>query len=150
MIRELRKGKEIDRSGIYYESNLSANTTISFIRDMMVQMDLESEEFTFTLSEVPFDINDENTWAEGMLSVASLFYNFMADLIDRGLLGETEVEKLKTKEYTKSLFATTAYPAIADKRTENMGNTTQKRYRAKALSFQGTDIYISMNRTEMR
>ena len=141
--RKLRKGKEIDRSGIYYESNLSANTTISFIRDMMVQMDLESEEFTFTLSEVPFDINDENTWAEGMLSVASLFYNFMADLIDRGLLGETEVEKLKTKEYTKSLFATTAYPAIADKRTENMGNSTQKRYRAKALSFQGTDIYIS-------
>ena len=67
----------------------------------------------------------------------------MADLIDRGLLGETEVEKLKTKEYTKSLFATTAYPAIADKRTENMGNSTQKRYRAKALSFQGTDIYIS-------
>ena len=141
--RKLRKGKEIDRSGIYYESNLSANTTISFIRDMMVQMDLESEEFTFTLSEVPFDINDENTWAEGMLSVASLFYNFMADLIDRGLLGETEVKKLKTKEYTKSLFATTAYPAIADKRTENMGNSTQKRYRAKALSFQGTDIYIS-------
>lgn len=141
--RKLRKGKEIDRSGIYYESNLSANTTISFIRDMMVQMDLESEEFAFTLSEVPFDINDENTWAEGMLSVASLFYNLMADLIDRGLLGETEVEKLKTKEYTKSLFATTAYPAIADKRTENMGNSTQKRYRAKALSFQGTDIYIS-------
>lgn len=141
--RKLRKGKEIDRSGIYYESNLSANTTISFIRDMMVQMDLESEEFTFTLSEVPFDINDENTWAEGMLSVASLFYNLMADLLDRGLLGETEIEKLKTKEYTKSLFATTAYPAIADKRTENMGNSTQKRYRAKALSFQGTDIYIS-------
>lgn len=141
--RKLRKSREIDRSGIYYESNLSANTIASFIRNMMVQMDLDSEEFTFTLSEVPFDINDEDTWAEGMIPVAKLFFNLLTDLIDRGSLTKSEVEKLKTKEYTKSLFPATDYPAIANKRTDNMGNSAQKRYRAKALSFQGADIYIS-------
>lgn len=141
--RKLRKSREIDRSGIYYESNLSANTIASFIRNMMAQMDLDSEEFTFTLSEVPFDINDEDTWAEGMIPVAKLFFNLLTDLNDRGSLTKSEVEKLKTKEYTKSLFPATDYPAIANKRTDNMGNSAQKRYRAKALSFQGADIYIS-------
>ena len=141
--RKLRKGKEIDRSGIYYESNLSANTIVSFIRDMMVQMDLDSEEFTFTLSEVPFDINDESTWAEGVLPVAKLFFNLTKDLIENGKLTNIEIEMLKTKEYTKSLFSATDYPAMANKRADNMGNSTQKRYRVKPLSYQGTDLYIS-------
>ena len=141
--RKMRKAKEIDRSGIFYESNLSANTIVSFIRDILLQMELEPDEFTFTLSEVPFDINDESTWAEGMIPVAKLFFNLVTDLIERDLLTENEVEKLKTKEYTKSLFPATDYPAIANKRTDNMGNSTQKRYRAKTVSYKGTDIYIS-------
>ena len=141
--RKIRKAKEIDKSGIFYESNLAANTIISFIRDILLQMELEPDEFTFTLSEVPFDINDESTWAEGMIPVAKLFFNLVNDLIERDLLTENEVEKLKTKEYTKSLFPATDYPAIANKRTDNMGNSTQKRYRAKTVSYKGTDIYIS-------
>ena len=141
--RKMRKAKEIDRSGIFYESNLSANTIVSFIRDILLQMELEPDEFTFTLSEVPFDINDESTWAEGMIPVAKLFFNLVNDLIERDLLTENEVEKLKTKEYTKSLFPATDYPAIANKRTDNMGNSTQKRYRAKTVSYKGTDIYRS-------
>ena len=51
--RKFRKGREIDKSGIYYESNLSANTIASFIRDLMQRMNLENEDFTFTLSEMP-------------------------------------------------------------------------------------------------
>lgn len=141
--RKLRRGKEMDRSGIYYESNLSANNIASFIRDIMKHMELETEDFNFTLSEVPFDINDENTWAEGMLPVAKLFFNLVSDLLVKGLLSESEIEKLKTKEYTKALFAATDYPAIANNRMDNMGNSTQKRYRAKALSFNGANIYIS-------
>lgn len=55
----------------------------------------------------------------------------------------SEIDKLKTKEYTKLLFQSTDYPAIANNRTDNMGNFIQKRYRVKALSFEGADIYIS-------
>ena len=141
--RKMRKAKEIDRSGIFYESNLATNTIVSFIRDILLRMGLETDEFTFTLAEVPFDINDESTWVEGMLPVAKLFFNLVNDLLERNLLTETEVEKLKTKEYTKSLFRATDYPAIANNRTDNRGNSTQKRYRAKAVSFKGKDIYIS-------
>ena len=80
---------------------------------------------------------------QGILPVAKLFFYLVMDLIEREKLTEAEVEKLKTKEYTKSLFQATDYPAIANKRTDNMGNSTQKRYRAKALPFQGVDIFIS-------
>ena len=51
--RKFRKSREIDKSGIYYESNLSANTIASFIRDLMQRMNLENEDFMFTLSEIP-------------------------------------------------------------------------------------------------
>ena len=46
-------------------------------------------------------------------------------------------------EYTKALFQATDYPAIANDRSDNMGNSTQKRYRAKAINFEGNDIYVS-------
>ena len=78
-----------------------------------------------------------------MIPVAKLFYNLLEDLVAKSKIAKTEIDKLKTKEYTKSLFQSTDYPAIANNRTDNMGNSTQKRYRAKALNFEGTDIYVS-------
>lgn len=55
-IRNIRKAKQIYNSGIYFETNLSANNIISFIRDLMLKMGLDLEDFTFSLSEAPFDI----------------------------------------------------------------------------------------------
>ena len=141
--RKLRKAKQIENSGIFFEANLSANGIVSFIKDLMIQINLDSEDFSFSLSEAPFNINDENTWAEGMLSVAKLFYNLLEDLIGKSKISSDEIEKLKNNEYTKSLFNATDYPAIANNTTDNMGNSSRKRYRAKALNFKGTDIFVS-------
>lgn len=141
--RKLRKAKQIDNSGIYYEANLSANNIVSFIKDLLSKMNLDADDFSFSLSEVPFDINDESTWIAGFVPVAKLFYNLIEDLVTKSKITISEVEKLKTKEYTKTLFQATDYPAVANNRTDNMGNSTQKRYRAKALSFEGADIYVS-------
>lgn len=141
--RKLRKGKQIDNSGIYFETNLSANNIISFVKNLLIQMNLDADDFSFSLSEAPFDINDENTWSEGMLSVAKLFYNLTEELLKRTKITEREIEQLKTKEYTKLLFKATDYPAIANSRTDNMGNSSQKRYRSKELHFNGKTIYIS-------
>lgn len=141
--RKLRKAKQIDNCGIYYEANLSANNIISFIKDLLSKMNLDTEDFSFSLAEVPFDINDESTWSEGLIPVAKLFYYFVEDLVSKSNITAEEVENLKTKEYTKALFHATDYPVIANNRNDNMGNSTQKRYRAKALSFNGIDIYIS-------
>lgn len=141
--RKFRKAKQIENSGIYFEINLSANNIISFIKHLLLKMDLDTDDFSFSLSEIPFDVNDENTWAEGMLPVAKLFYNLVADLVEKEKITSSEIEKLKTKEYTKLLFKSTDYPAIANNRNDNMGNSSQIRYRAKEIKFNGSDIYIS-------
>lgn len=141
--RKLRKAKQVDNSGIFYETNLSANNIISFIKDLLSNMNLDIDDFSFSLSEAPFDIDDENTWSEGMLPVAKLFYNLVEDLINKSKITTAEVEKLKTKEYTKTLFKATDYPAVANNVTDNMGNSSHKRYRVKELHFNDMDIYIS-------
>ena len=138
--RKLRRAKQIDNSGIFFETNLSAMNIISFIKDLL---SLDTDDFSFSISEAPFDINDENTWAEGLLSVAKLFYNLMEELVDKSKITASEIEELKTKEYTKSLFKASDYPAIANNRTDNRGNSSHMRYRAKRLHFNGADIYIS-------
>lgn len=141
--RKLRKAKQVDNSGIFFETNLSSNNIISFIKDLLAKLNLEADDFSFSLSEAPFDIDDESTWLEGMLPVARLFYNFMKELLEKSKINASEIEQLKTKKYTKSLFKATDYPAIANSRTDNIGNSSHKRYRAKELHFNGVDIYIS-------
>lgn len=141
--RKLRKSKQVDNRGIFFEINLSSNNIISFIKDLLSKMDLDTDDFSFSLSEVPFDINDEKTWSEGLLPVAKLFYNLIDNLVAESKITASEVEKLKTKKYTKSLFQATDYPAVANNKTDNMGNSSKNRYRTKALNFNGTDIYIS-------
>lgn len=141
--RKLRKARQINNTGIFFETNLSSNNIVSFIKDLLFKMNLDVDDFSFSLSEAPFDINNENTWIEGMIPVAKLFYNLIEDLIKKSKITPDEIEKLKTKEYTKSLFNSTDYPGIANNRTDNMGNSNYIRYRAKALHFNGHDIYIS-------
>lgn len=104
---------------------------------------MDTDDFSFSLSEVTFDIDNEDTWAEGLIPVAKFFYNFTEDLVNKGLIDSAELKSLKTKEYTKKLFKTTDYPAVANSRTDNMGNSLQKRYRAKSINFNGTEIYVS-------
>lgn len=135
--------RQINNSGIYFETNLSANGIVSFIKDLLMQMKLEVDDFSFSLSEVPFSVNNEATWGDGVIPVAKLFYNFIEELTKRSLIKDSEIKKLKTKSYTKELFNATDYPALADNRTDNMGNSIQKRYRVKPIRFNGMDIFVS-------
>lgn len=141
--RKLRRAKQIKNSGIYYETNLSANNVISFIRDLLSKMDIDADEFGFSLSDAPFDINDESTWAEGMLPVGKLFYNFVEQLLKKSQIYETEIEELKTEEYTKRLFKSSDCPAIINDKADGIGKSDIKRYKAKELKCNNTDIYVS-------
>ena len=143
--RKFRKAKQIDNSGIYFETNLSANNIISFIKNLLDKLNLEADDFSFSLSDASFDINDESTWLEGMLPVSKLFYNLIAELIKQTKITEKEIEQLKTKEYTKSLFRATDYPAVANNQTDNMGNSLHKRHRAKELQFNGKNIMFLLS-----
>lgn len=141
--RKLRRARQIDNSGIFFETNLSSKNIISFIKDLLLKMNMDTDEFSFALSEAVFDINDESTWAEGMLPVAKLFYNLMEELVLKSKITISEVEKLKTKDYTKNIFPKADYPAVANNRMDNRGGSPHIRYRAKKLNFNGSDIYIS-------
>lgn len=141
--RKLRKPKEIENSGIYFEANLSSNRVLSFIKVLLIEMEIDIDKFSFELSEGEFDINDEDSWGEGLIPVAQLYYNLVENLIALSKISSDEIEKLKTKEYTKSLFPLTNYPAIANNINDNKGNSTRKRYRSQSLNFNGVEIYIS-------
>lgn len=106
-------------------------------------MQLSTDDFSFSLSEIPFDIQNEQTWTEDLIPVAKLFYYFTEDLLNKSLIEASEIENLKTKEYTKNLFQASDYPAFANKRTDNAGNSPQKRYRAQPLLFNGKDLFVS-------
>ncbi len=54
--RKFRKAKQIDNSGIYFETNLSANNIISFIKNLLDKLNLEADDFSFSLSDASFDI----------------------------------------------------------------------------------------------
>ena len=45
--RKIRKPKQIDNSGIYFEANLSANGIISFIKDLLAKLQLDTDDFSF-------------------------------------------------------------------------------------------------------
>ncbi len=141
--RKLNRPRQIENSSIFYETKLASNTIISFVKSIIYEMNLDSEDFSFSLAEVPFNIDDEQTWLEGMIPLAKLFYLFLEDLIIKSKITVDEIEKLKTKDYTKSLFNDTDYPAIANQITDNMGNSSRKRYRTKALVFNSKEIFIS-------
>lgn len=53
--RKIRKPRQIESTGVFFETNLSANTIISFIRALMLSLGLDFEDFAFSLVEVPFD-----------------------------------------------------------------------------------------------
>lgn len=141
--RKIFKPKQIDNSGIYYETNLSANNIVSFVKDLLVKMQLDTEDFSFSLSEIPFDINNEDTWTEGMIPVAKLFYFFVEELVKKSKLDSEEIERLKSKENTKALFSASDYPAFADHRNDNMGDSQVKRYRSKPINVNGKSLFIT-------
>lgn len=51
--RKLCLPKQVDNSGIFFETNLSPNNTILFVKDLLLKMNLEVEDLYFTLSEEP-------------------------------------------------------------------------------------------------
>ena len=92
-------------------------------------------------NKLTFKINDESTY--GALSTGKLAYELFKEVIRRGLISSDEVQQLKTKEYTKKLFGRTGYPALADRRDANKGNSSHIRYRKNPLIFDGKEIYVT-------
>lgn len=140
----MRKPYQIGQSA-YVETNKSSQEKINTIKMVAKLYGLESYEIRFLIQEKAdkprFEIDDESTYDK--VSVGKLAYELIAELIRQDKLDLDEIEKLKTKEYTKQLFSATDYPIVADRRDANKGNSNQIRYRKKPLVFKGKELYIT-------
>lgn len=103
------------------------------IREILKILDVNISEFEIYISE-SFDINKQDTWDKERIKVAKLFYEFIVDLIDKNKITVDEIENLKTKKHSNSLFKKTYYPVISEK--------LHKRYRKNKLEFNSKEIYI--------
>jgi len=141
--RLLNQAKQMGNSGIFLEGNLDAQKIILLIKSLLNDYGLDVEDFSYSLLNPPFDLNNESTWEEGMIKIALLFYKLFEDLVHKNIITSDEIENLKDKAYTKSLFHRSDYPALANNRTDNMGNSSHMRYRKEPVMYNGTPIYVS-------
>lgn len=137
---QLRKPKEVKKSGIFYCSNLSTQKIASFIISILEIMGVDPDWVKVSLKG-SFNINNEDSWDEPKIGM--LFYKFMEDLIECNKISLDEIKRLKTRKYTQLLFKETRYPAIADDVDANKGNSQVSRYRKRPLKYNGINIYIT-------
>ena len=88
-----------------------------------------------------FDIEDEATYE--LLATGPLAYQLIKDLLEKRLLSDEEIENLKNKAYSKSLFSASDYPVLAERRDDHKGNGRTLRYRKNPVNLKGVDLYIS-------
>ena len=88
-----------------------------------------------------FNINDESTY--DLLKTGSLAFELFKRIFELGNISNDEIEKLKSKEYSKQLFDKTDYPILANNRDDNRGNSNVIRYRKTPLVFNGKKIYFT-------
>lgn len=88
-----------------------------------------------------FNLADETTYTN--IKVGSLAYAMIKDLIEKGKISNEEIEKLKTKEYTKQLFNRTDYPVLASTRDANMGGSNVIRYRKEPINYKGQLLFVT-------
>lgn len=138
----MRKPCEIGINA-YIETNKSSQEKLNTIKAVADLCHLESGDLRFLIQEKPdvFSLDNESTYSK--VTVGKLAYEMFERLIKLNSISVEEIEKLKTKEYTKLLFNHTDYPVIADSRDANRGNSRLIRYRKKALIFNEKEIFIT-------
>ena len=129
----------------YIETNKSSQDKMNAIKAVCEAMELDSDDVRLLIGDKPvkatFDIDDESTY--GSIKIGKLAYEIFGKLVHDGLIFKEEVQSLKTKEHTKELFRHTDYPALADRRDANKGNSSHIRYRKNPLIFEGKELYVT-------
>lgn len=131
----------------YIETNKNGNSQIATIKEIAKLFKLESRDIRMEVYSKGEPIVKEARESYSVKvkkeTIGQMAYRLIADLIEKDALPETEVEKLKNKEYTKKVFPETHYPVFADNRDDNKGKGTTFRYRAKPLAFKGRALFVT-------
>ena len=126
--------------GVIIETHKSSQDKMIAINKLMNYFEMSSRELKFRV-EPKFNIEDESTY--DAVKIGALGYEMFKYLLTKKLLAEDEMDSLKTKEFSHSLFKALHYPALADSRDDNIGNGNKKRYYAKPVTINNMDVYIT-------
>lgn len=152
-LREKLYGEGIVVDGIFqvdYEfESISLAASIVLGRNASGQKEwLDSAGFKFeetmknsNVIDSEFNINDESTY--GYIKTGALAFELFKRIFEIENITDAEIEKLKTKEYSKRLFSRTDYPILADNREDNRGGSNVIRYRKTPIVYKGKSIYIT-------
>lgn len=88
-----------------------------------------------------FNIDDDSTFR--FLSVGTLAFQLFKKIFELEKISEHEINLLKGKDYTKSLFSRTNFPVLADNRNDNMGQSNVIRYKKEPLLFKGKQLFFT-------
>ena len=131
---------------MYIETNLSSQHKINVLRDLFDGFKIDYQELSFLIkskqkSDNLLDLTDENTYFS--VPCGELAYQMFAYLLKNDNLSKEEIEKLKTKEYSREKFKKVVYPIFAEMRDANRGESKVFRYYKTPICVEGSNIYIS-------
>ena len=141
----LRVAYELSGS-MYIETNLSSQHKINILRELLTHFGIDFQELKFLVrpknkADSLINLDDESTFVNG--TAGELAYLMFTKLLTEHKLEQVEIERLMTKEYTRTTFKKVVYPALAKSRDANRGNSTHFRYYKTPVNADGVDIYIS-------
>jgi len=146
-ISTLRKASEIKESGIFFETNLSANNIVVFLKHLLDLFELEHTElmlFIDVKNSIPnledFELKNIDLYRE--VKIGKLSEKVFEKLLTKELVSEDEINNLLDKEYSKKTFGI-YYPVLALSRDDNRGNSPQIRYKSQAYKYKDKEYYLT-------
>ena len=133
-------------SSMFIETNLSSQAKIDVLRDLLSLFELDFQELKFLIrpkkkNDNGVDLADESTY--GNVTVGDLAYQMFSRLLLEHRLTEEEIERLKTKDYSRNTFKKVVYPVLAMSRDANRGDSKTFRYYKKPVVVDGVEYYLS-------
>ena len=134
-------------SGIYYETNLSANNIVTFLKNLLDIFELEHSELMLYVDiknnnmGIPdFELKDLDQFKD--IKIGKLSEKIFQKLLSEELIDENEINNLLDKEYSKRTFGV-YYPILALNREDNKGNSSQIRYKSQPYTYNGKEYYLT-------
>lgn len=130
---------------VYIEGNFSDNTLLDKLFKLINNLEIENKNIRLYASlkknNMLFNLENEDTYYS--LSIGKLAFELFSNLIKFNKINNTEIEKFKSKEYSKKIFNKTNYPIFADSREHLKGITGPHRYKKEPIYIKDNKLFIT-------
>lgn len=147
---EMRCPKELKNTGIYIETNRSADDIVVFIKWMLSEYNVAYDDLVFYVEEKQSDIsvieasidyNDINSF--NGKKIGSLAYALIRYLLENNKLNEVEIINLQDKNYSHNLFNKLNYPVLSQDRDAYSNGGIVKRFYKDSVEVKNVQYFIS-------